>query len=113
MLFLVYKNRSPLMESFFEKLPPTTIAMTIVAISYPTWAAIGAIMSILYLIAIEQVPGGGIGSPNLIFTIGVTVVALMMAAPFMILLRKVIIGVIGITLTFIGLFGWFLPHFVL
>ena len=112
MLFFAYKNRTPGMEPFFEKYPPTTLALTIDALSYPTWAAIGALISILYIISLEQVPGGGIGSPNFIFTLAIIVVALMMAAPFMILLRKTIVGVLAITITFVGLFGWFLPYFV-
>ena len=79
MLFFAYKNRTQGMESFFEKYPPTTLALAIVALSYPTWAAIGALISIIYIITLEQVPGGGICSPNVIFTLAIIIVAFMMA----------------------------------
>ena len=38
-------------------------------------------------------------------------VAVMMAAPFVILLRQVLSGVLTITIAFIVIFGWFLPYF--
>ena len=111
MLFFIVKNQSAELRPVLAKFPPATLAMTIVAVAYPTWGIIGAVLGLLYQISIREVPGGGIGSPNFVFTLAVVVVAVMMAAPFMILLRRVIAGVLTLTLTFIGLFGWFLPHF--
>lgn len=111
MLFFVFKNRPPELQPILESIRPATLAMGVVAISYPTWAVIGAITGILYQISVEQAPGGGIGSPNFVFTLAVVVVAVMMAAPFAILLRSVLPGVLALTLTFAGLFGWFLPYF--
>ena len=112
MLFFLYKNRTPAMEDFFERVPPARLAMGIVAVAYPTWAGIGALFALLYLISTREAPGGGLGSPNLVFTLAVVVVSLLMAAPVMYLLRRVIMGVLALTVLFIGLFGWFLPYFV-
>ena len=112
MLFFLYKNRTPEMEDFFERVPPARLAMGIVAVAYPTWAGIGALFALLYLISTREAPGGGLGSPNLVFTLAVVVVSLLMAAPVMYLLRRVIMGVLALTVLFIGLFGWFLPYFV-
>ena len=36
MLFFLYKNRTPAMEGFFERVPPARLAMGIVAGAYPT-----------------------------------------------------------------------------
>lgn len=112
MLFFLYKNRTPAMEPFFERVPPSQLAMGIVAVAYPAWAGIGALFALLFLISVREAPGGGLGSPNLVFTVAVVVMSLMMAAPIMYLLRRVVMGVVALTITFIGLFGWFLPYFV-
>ena len=68
-------------------------------------------MSVLYSISVEQLPGGGIGSPNQAFTLAVLVVTVAMAAPFLVLLRRRAAGVVAIGLGFTGVFGW-LPPFL-
>ena len=113
MLFLLYKNRTPEMEPFFERMSPSSLALGIVAVAYPAWGGIGAMLALLYLISVREAPGGGLGSPNLVFTLAVLVVTLLMVAPIAILLRRAILGVLALTLTFVGLFGWLLPYFVL
>ena len=112
MLFMLYKNRTPSMERFFEAIPPARLAMVIVLMSYPTWAGLGAMFALLFLVSSNEAPGGGLGSPNLVYTVAVLVISLMMAAPIMYLLRKVMLGVVALTITFIGLFGWLMPYFV-
>ena len=112
MLFFLYKNRTPAMEPFFERVPPGHLAMGIVALAYPTWTGLGALFALLFLVSVREAPGGGLGSPNLVFTVAVVVMSLMLAAPVMYLLRRVIMGVVALTVIFIGLFGWFLPYFV-
>jgi hypothetical protein len=111
MLFSIVKNPSPAFQSIFQKFSPAGIAMSVVVLAYPTWGIIGAAMGLLYKISIEQTPGGGIGSPNMVFTLGIIVVAVLMAAPFMILLRQVLSGVLAMAAMFVGIFGWFLPYF--
>ena len=110
-LFLVMKNRRERMMPVMEKYPPMTLAMGIVAVSYPTWAVAGGILALLYHISLAQAPGAGIGSPNMTYTLAVAAAALMLAAPLAILFRPMLIGVIAITLLFIAIFGWFLPYY--
>lgn len=110
-LFLVMKNRREQMMPVMEKYPPMTIAMGIVAVSYPTWAVIGGTLALLYRVSLEQVPGSGIGSPNLIYTFAVLGMSVLLTAPLAILFRRMLAGVLTITLTFIAIFGWFLPYF--
>ena len=110
-LFLVMKNRREQMMPVMEKYPPMTLAMGIVAVSYPTWAVVGGIFALLYRVSLEQAPGGGIGSPNLVYTLVITGIAILLAAPLAILFRRMLIGVFAITLTFVAIFGWFLPYF--
>ncbi len=110
-LFFVLKNRRQQMMPVMEKYPPMTLAMGIVALSYPTWAVIGGALALLYRVCLEQAPGGGIGSPNLAYTFAISGMAILFAAPLAILFRRMLVGVFTITLTFIAIFGWFLPYF--
>ena len=110
-LFLVLKNRREQMMPVMEKYPPMTLAMGTVAVSYPTWAVMGGVLALLYRVCLEQAPGGGLGSPNLAYTLAILGIALALAAPLAIVFRRMLIGVLTITLTFLVIFGWFLPHF--
>ena len=110
-LFLVLKNRREQMMPVMEKFPPTTLAMGIVALSYPTWAVVGGILSLLYRVSLEQAPGGGIGSPNLAYTLAIVGMAIMLTAPLAVLFRRMLVGVLAVALLFIAIFGWFLPYF--
>ena len=110
-LFLVLKNRREQMMPVMEKYPPMTLAMGIVAVAYPTWAVIGGVLALLYRVCLEQAPGSGIGSPNMAFTLAIVGITLMLTAPLAIVFRRMLIGVLAITLTFLTIFGWFLPYF--
>ena len=110
-LFLVLKHRRERMMPVMEKYPPMTLAMGTVAVSYPTWAVMGGVLALLYRVCLEQAPGGGLGSPNLAYTLAILGIALALAAPLAIVFRRMIIGVLAITLTFLAIFGWFLPYF--
>ena len=111
MLFSLVRKPTPLFERIFDRFPPQKVMLSIVALAYPIWGIIGAIMGILYVVSVEQAPGGGLGSPNLVFTVGVLVVTAMMAAPIAVLLRPVLIGIIAIAAASAGVFGWMLPYF--
>lgn len=110
-LFFVLKDRRERMMPVMQKYPPMTLAMGTVAVSYPTWAVMGGILALLYRVCLEQAPGGGLGSPNLAYTLAILGVAFALAAPLAIVFRRMIIGVLTITLTFLAIFGWFLPYF--
>ena len=111
MLFVIVKDPPPGFAPILERFPPGAIVLSVTVMAYPVWGIIGAVMGLLYKISIEQAPGSGIGSPNMVFTLGVVVVSVMMAAPFVILLWRVVAGVLAIAISFIALFGWFLPFF--
>ena len=111
-LFMFLKRNSAQAQSLFERRAPMTLAMAIVAVAYPTWAVVGGMLGALYRVSLAQAPGGGIGSPNLAYTLAVTLAAVALAAPIALLLRRALAGVLALTLAFIGLFGWFLPYFV-
>ena len=111
MLFSVVRDPPPTLQSILERLPPGAYVLPAVVLSYPVWGAVGVVMALLFTISSEQAPGGGIGSPNLVFTAAVLVATVMLAAPVALLLKRVLPGVLAIFLAFIGVFGWLLPHF--
>ena len=111
MLFFIVKKRPPELRFLLDTMSPSFMAMGIVAVAFPMWGAIGAVTGVLYQISLNEAPGGGIGSPNMVFTLAVVIVSVLMAAPFFILLRSVLPYVVALTLIFVGLFGWFLPYF--
>ena len=111
MLFTVAKNPSPEIKPVFAKFSPKTLALSMVTVGYPIWGIIGSLIGLIYKISTEHVPGAGLGSPNMVFTLAIVVVAVVMAAPFFLLFKRLSVGLLIITLSFIGVFGWFLPYF--
>lgn len=109
MLFYLAKEPSPFFRALLRKIPPIYMTMGLVVLAYPTWTVMGAVGGVLYRISATEAPGGGLGSPNLVFTLAIVVVAAMMAAPVALLLRRVALGVGAMTLLFVGTFGWLLP----
>ncbi len=110
-LFFMMKSGSPAAGRLIENRSPTIVGLGAVAVAYPAWAAVGGLCGVLYRISLEQAPGGGLGSPNLVYTLGVAVAVLLLAAPLAVLLRRAAAGVAIITLAAIGVFGWFLPYY--
>ena len=111
MLFPMVREPSPGLQAILRKYPPGSLVFPVVLVAYPVWGVVGVVMGLLYEISVEQAPGAGLGSPNLVYTAAVLLATIMLAAPFLILLRRVIAGVIAIALAFVGVFGWFLPYF--
>ena len=57
MLFSLVRKPTPVFERIFDRFPPQNVMLSIVAIAYPIWGIIGAIMGILYVVSVEQAPG--------------------------------------------------------
>lgn len=111
-LFFIVKEPPPRIQPLLEKFSPGSIAMSIVAVSYPLWSVVGGVLGFLYGVSLIESPGGGIGSPNLTFTLIVIATGGLLIVPALILFRKrALIGVLTVGIMFTGIFGWLLPHF--
>ncbi len=109
MAFAVVRDPSPALAVLLARFPPGGVVLGVVAISYPVWGGVGLILGALYLALRNGLPGGGLGSPNLAYSLGVSVAAVMPLAPVLLLLKRVWPGVVSITAFAIGIFGWLLP----
>ena len=112
-VFILLTNRD-MHERLTKALKPPMTPLTVMlgtALGIPPVSVIiGAVSGIIYNIVSEAYPDGGLGSPNLIFTI----IALGIAGIFaliVLLIRNKLITMPGLItcIAFAGIFGWILP----
>ena len=101
----------PLVAGFLERASPTTVALGVVLLSYPVWGIVGLLVAVAYGLTARGLPGAGLGSPNQAFTLAVVVLTGLLALPVPFLLRGMARHAFAFLLGFLGVFGWFLPHF--
>ena len=110
MLFFLTKDSPPWFAALEDRLSPMRMTMGLVVLGYPIWGILGGMLGILYWASTEAAPAGGLGSPNLVFTVLVVVAAAAAVTPFVALLRRVVAGFVALALCFAGIFGWLVPH---
>ncbi len=109
MLFFLFKSGPPWFVALTKRVSPMAMMMGLVIFAYPTWAVIGLVLGLLLLVAEEVAPQSGFGSGNLLFTLVVAVGAFALAAPYVVLTRRITPGPAALVLSFILVFGWVLP----
>jgi hypothetical protein len=109
MVFSLARDESHWTNSFIQRVQPTTLMLGIVALAFPAWTTFGVVLALLYRASEIGVPGGTIGSFNMVYSGVLSITAIAFAVPVGILLRKVVNGVAVLTLSFVGVFGWLLP----
>ena len=87
------------------------LIMAIVILSYPVWGVIGVLLGLAHSVLQTAAPGGGLGTSNLTYSLGVVTAFMMFAGALAYLLRDVWKGVIGTMLTIGVIFGWLIPAF--
>jgi hypothetical protein len=85
------------------------LAVPISLIAFLLWTAIGMLFGLLYRYTLQEAPGGGLGSSNLLYTLLIiTFVGLILTA-IVAAFRRLPWQVAVIGLSFVVLFGWVLP----
>lgn len=107
--FFALKDPTPSAVVMFSRFSPAIFVMSVVVFSYPLWCIIGLILAFLFRVLQNAVPGPGLGSPNVVYTVGVSVALLMLALPVLVLAKRLWKGITCITLLGIATFGWMLP----
>ena len=108
-MFFALKNPPPAFAVLFARFPPGVFVISVMIFSYPVWAIIGTALAFLFLALQNAFPGAGLGSPNLIYTVGVSFAAILLALPLIFLAGRLWTGLVCITIFSIATFGWMLP----
>ena len=111
MLFFIVKDGPAGVRERIAGAPVMAIMVGVVLMAYPTWGVIGAVIGVLYGATTTDGSVSGAGSPNLVYSLAIAAVAVAMAVPAALILRRALAGLAAMTLLFVGIFGWLLPFF--
>ena len=107
--FFALRDPPPALGVILARFPPSVFVMTIVVFAYPIWGVIGLVSAFLFIALQNGAPGSGLGSPNMVYTVGVSLAAIAIALPLIVLAKRLWPGVASVTLASIVIFGWLLP----
>ena len=108
-LFFMQKNPTPQIDAIMSRFSPGVLVFGLLAAAFPIWTIIGVVLAFLFLALENGYPGAGLGSPNLAYTLGITVASVALALPLAVLLSRFWPSVAAITVAAIAIFGWLLP----
>ena len=109
MLFFLFKSSPPWFVALTDRVAPMKLMLGMVVFAYPTWALVGVVFGLILLVVDDVAPWDGLGSGNLLFTAAVIVVAVALAAPYVVVTRRITPGLAVLTIAFAAIFGWVLP----
>ena len=112
MVFSLARDSDSRVGDFVRRVNPMTLMLGLVVLAYPTWTLLGGMLGLLYRLSVQQGPGAGLGSGNLVYTLALAFTTLLVAVPAAVVLRRVAFGVAGIAVAFMGVYGWLLPFLV-
>ncbi len=108
-VFALARNPTPLVKPLLDRLPPRFLVLALVLFAYPTFVVFGMAVAVAYRESATHIPGAGIGSPNLFFTLLMVVMGIALMAPFAVLLRRVAVGILALAVGWAAAYGWLLP----
>ena len=104
------RSRIPyLAKAIAPNISAVALAVPISLLAFFLWTALGMLFGLLYRLTLEKASGGGLGSPNLVYTVLVLIFAAYSLAMVLFIWRRLPWPVLTIGLAFIALFGWALP----
>ncbi len=86
------------------------LAVPISLMAFVAWILVGLLLGLAYRGARLNLAGGGLGSPNWPFTLGVLVVTVAFLAVVYYAWRRLRWPVLLTAAAFAGMFGWGMPH---
>ena len=105
------RSRIPyLAKAIAPNISVVALAVPISLIAFLLWTAIGMLLGLLYRYTLQEAPGGGLGSPNLLYTMLIIAFAGLILTAIVAAFRRLPWQVAVIGLSFIVLFAWVLPH---
>jgi len=105
------RSRIPyLVKAIAPNISVVALAIPISLIAFLVWTAIGMLVGLLYRYTLEEAPGGGLGSPNLLYTLLIISFAGLSLTAVVTAFRRLPWQLAVMGLSFIALFGWILPR---
>jgi hypothetical protein len=90
-------------------MPLTLLSVPIASFFFLIWTALGLVFGMVLIAANDAQPRGGLGSPNLLFTVIVIITAFAVFFPFFAFVRSARRLAIFLAVSFVVLFGWATP----
>ena len=105
------RSREPyLSRAIASNISALQLAVPISLLAFLAWTLVGMLLGALYRAARINLEGGGLGSPNWPFTLGVLVVTLAFLATVLYAWRRLRWPVLLTAAAFAAMFGWGMPH---
>jgi len=105
------RSRIPyLVKAIAANISVVSLAIPISLIAFLLWTAIGMLLGLLYRYTLQEAPGGGLGSPNLLYTVLIISFGGLSLTAIVGTFRRLPWQVAVMGLSFIALFGWLLPR---
>lgn len=109
MLLELSKDSSSILRRVLGKVSPLFITMSVTVIAYPFWIIVGAILGLIYRLVAYDGMMGGLGSPNIGFSVALLAGALVGAVVLALLFPVLKLGFSVLALAFVVSYGWLLP----
>jgi len=111
LMLIQARRRLPyLAQAVAPNISAVALTVPISLIAFLLWTAVGMLLGLLYRYTLEEAPGGGLGSPNILYTLLITSFAALTLTTAVAAFRRLPWQVVAIGLSFIALFGWVLPR---
>lgn len=105
------RNRVPyLAKAIAPNINAVMLAIPVSIVAFLGWTLVGLILGLLYRGASDNLAGGGLGSPNWPFTLGVLLAGLLFLTIVLYAWRRLPWQVLALTAAFVALFGWAMPY---
>ena len=111
MMVIDARSRVPfLSRAIAPNISAVQLAVPISLMAFVAWTLVGLLLGLTYRAARLNLAGGGLGSPNWPFTVGVLVAMVAFLAVVYYAWRRLRWPVLLTAAAFAGMFGWGMPH---
>ncbi len=97
-------------RAFPEGVPAPLISVPVSSFAFLLWTGLGIVLGMALIASDRATSQGGLGSPNILFTVIVLLTAVIIFLPPLVLLRRARRSLILLAVTFLVLFGWLTPY---
>ena len=105
------RSRIPyLAKAIAPNISAVALAVPISLVGFLIWTAIGMVLGLLYRGAEQNIPEGGLGSPNVLYTALVLSFGVSALVLIALTLRRLPWQVAVMGVAFVGGFGWAMPY---